>query len=213
MVRFKDRRDAGKKLVSKLEKYKNNPDAIVIGLPRGGVVTALEVAKALQLPLDIIVPRKIACPMQPELAVGALTQEGEPFFDEKLMRSMGVTKKDLQEVVQRERKEAARRIALYRENRPPLDLENKIAIIVDDGIATGATMLAAIKSAKNLGAQKIVAAVPVSPAESLKKIEKEVDEVIFLDTPAPFWGVGGFYDLFLQTEDDEVVAIMREFDA
>jgi len=159
MVRFKNREDGGRKLVPRLEKYKNNPDAIVLGLPRGGVVTAYEVARQLNLPMDIIVTRKIASPMQPELALGALTQEGVAIFDENLLRMVGVAKKDLEPIVHAERIEGKRRLELYRGERSPLDLKNKIAIIVDDGIATGATMRAAIMSAKAMGAQKIVVAV------------------------------------------------------
>jgi len=209
MIRFKDRADAGRRLASALSKYKNNPDAIVIGLPRGGVVPAFEVAKALNLPLDIIVSRKIASPAQPELALGALSQEGFTFFDENIMRMMSVTKEDLRPVVQTEKQKAKRRLKLYRGDRAPLDLENKIAILVDDGIATGATMMATILSARYLKAQKIVVAVPVSPPETLKKIEGEVDEVICLDTPSVFWGVGAFYDMFSQTEDSEVISLMN----
>jgi len=208
MVRFKNREDGGRKLVPRLEKYKNNPDAIVLGLPRGGVVTAYEVARQLNLPMDIIVTRKIASPMQPELALGALTQEGVAIFDENLLRMVGVAKKDLEPIVHAERIEGKRRLELYRGERSPLDLKNKIAIIVDDGIATGATMRAAIMSAKAMGAQKIVVAVPVSPADTLKKIKQEVDEVICLDTPETFFGVGQFYDIFAQTEDEEVIELM-----
>jgi len=209
-MKFKDRSDAGKKLVPKLKKYKNNPDAIVLGLPRGGVVTAFEVAKALHLPLDIIVTRKIASPMQPELALGALTQEGAPIFDDNLLAMVGVTKESLQPIVVAERKEAQRRLELYRGDRPPLDLENKIAIIVDDGVATGATMRAAIMSAKNMKAQKTVVAVPVSPPETVEKIKKEANEVICLYASEVFWGVGQFYDLFLQTEDEEVIELLGQ---
>lgn len=212
MIRFKDRKDAGIRLAAKLQKYKNNSDAIVIGLPRGGVVTAFEVARVLGLSLDIIVTRKIAYPSQPELALGALTQEGVPILDKNLMNMMGVTKQDLEIVIEVEKKESQRRIEHYRGNRSPLNLKEKIAIIVDDGIATGATMRAAIVSAVALKAKKIVIAIPVSPVESLEKIKKEVgvDEVVCLETPEPFWGVGGFYDSFIQTDDTEVVELINK---
>jgi len=210
MIRFKDRTDAGRKLVPTLLHYKNNPDVVVIGLPRGGVVTAFEVAKGLHVPLDIIVSRKIASPAQPELALGALSQEGFTFFDEPVMHMMSVTKEELQPVVHAERQEAKRRLNLYRAGLAPVDLKNKIVILVDDGIATGATMIATILSARHLGAQKIVVAVPVSPPETLEKIKDEVDEVVCLDTPIAFLGVGAFYDNFAQTEDSEVVKLMKE---
>lgn len=209
MIRFKDRADGGRKLVPQLEKYKNNKDAIVIGLPRGGVVTAYEVAKELNVDLDIIVVRKIGAPMQPELALGAITQEGDIILDEKLMSMVGATKEDLKPIIEEEKEEAKRRLTLYRGDKPPLDLENKIAILVDDGLATGATMRAAIISARNLKAQKIVVAIPVSPPETLKKINLEADEVICLGTPELFWGVGAFYDNFFQTEDEEVIELLR----
>lgn len=209
MIRFKDRADAGKKLALRLEKYKDRSDVVVIGLPRGGVITAFEVAKILQVPLDIIISRKIASPMQPELALGALTQEGVPIFDDRLLSLVGVSRESLQRVVEDEKKEIQRRLSLYRAQRSPLDLTGKIAILVDDGIATGATMLATILSARALHAKKIVVAVPISPPDSLEKIKKEVDEVICLDTPQIFFGVGGFYDSFVQTEDEEVINLLK----
>jgi len=209
MIRFKNRVDAGKKLLPYLEKYKDAPDAVVIGLPRGGVPPAAVIAKGLHLPLDIIVTRKIASPIQPELALGALTQEGVPLFDQKLLSMVGMTQAQLEPIVQAEKKEAQRRLELYRGDRSPLDLTDKIAILIDDGIATGSTMLATIISARALGAKKVVVAVPVCPPDSLKKIQKEADEVICLDVPDLFWGVGGFYDSFAQTEDDEVVTILK----
>ena len=209
MIKFKDRADAGRKLVAHLQHYKNNPNAIVIGLPRGGVVPAYEVAKALNLPLDIIVARKIASPAQPELALGAISQEGFTFFDQKLLNMMSLKKEGLKDVVYAQRPEAKRRLTLYRGNRAPLELENKIAILVDDGLATGATMMASITSARYLKAQKIVVAIPVSPPETLEKIKAEVDEIVCLATPSVFWGVGAFYESFAQVEDNQVISLMK----
>lgn len=208
-MKFKDRIDVGKKLAEALKKYRGDKDSIVIGLPRGGVVPAFEVADALGLPLDIIVTRKIGAPMQPELAVGALTQEGEPILDYDLMTTLGISASDLEQIIAAEIQEAKRRLHLYRGDREPLNLENKTAIIVDDGIATGATVLAAIKSARTLGAKKIIVAVPVSPQESLDKVAKEADEVICLFVPEIFYGVGGFYEEFLQTEDEQVIQLLQ----
>lgn len=207
-MRFIDRVDAGKKLVEKLEKYKNNNDAIVLGLPRGGVVTAYEIAKELNLPLDIIVTRKIGAPEQPELALGALSQEGEPVLDNRLIDIVGANEDDLREIIEDEQYELKRRISRYRGNRPKLNLDGKIAILVDDGLATGATMRAAIVSARLLKASKIVIAVPVSPADTLIKIQSLSDEVICLYTPKTFWGVGGFYDNFLQVTDEQVMDLL-----
>ena len=209
-MRFKDRSDAGKQLAKQLMQYKNNPNAIIIGLPRGGVVTAFEVARALELPLDIVVPRKIGAPGDPELAVGALTEDGIAIFNEDLMKALGLTEDDVKHIIDAEKKEAIRRLTLYRGDRAPLNLEDKIVILIDDGIATGATMRAAIASAQKKGAQKIVVAVPVSPPQVIERIKKEVDEIICLQIPEFFWGVGAFYDVFAQTEDEEVIALMKK---
>ena len=209
-VRFIDRRDAGRKLVPLLEKYKDKKDVIIIGLPRGGVVNAYEVAKELNLPLDIIVVRKIGAPMQPEFAVGAISQEGDVLLDHNIMNMVGVKEKDLQIIIADEKQEAKRRLELYRGDRAPLDLANKTVILVDDGLATGATMRAAILSARRMGAQKIIVAIPVSPKDTLKKIEQEADEVVCLYTPDVFWGVGGFYDVFYQTEDNKVIDLLSK---
>ena len=207
---FIDRADAGRKLASLLGKYKDMQDAIVIGLPRGGVVNAYEVAKELNLPLDIIVVRKIGAPMQPELAVGAISQEGDVLLDHAIMNMVGVKEQDLQIIIEDEKQEAQRRLEVYRHDRSPLDLKNKIVILVDDGLATGATMRAAILSARSMGAQKVVVAIPVSPKDTLVKIEQEADEVICLYVPELFWGVGGFYDSFLQTQDEEVIDLLSK---
>jgi len=209
-MRFRDRSDGGKKLAVLLTMYKDHPDAIIIGLPRGGVVTAFEVAKVLNLPLDIIVPRKIGAPTNPELAVGALTQEGDIVWNETLFKSLGLTVDDLANTIEEEKAESARRLQVYRGNRLPLNLKNKIVILVDDGIATGATMRAAVASARVQGAKKIVVAVPVSPPEALKQIKKEVDEVVCLQTPEVFFGVGAFYEIFAQTEDQEVIDLLEK---
>ncbi|MGB8366789.1 MAG: phosphoribosyltransferase [Candidatus Babeliales bacterium] len=210
MIRFKDRIDAGKKLAVLLAAYKDSPNAIVIGLVRGGMVTAYQVAKQLNLPLDLIVPRKISAPYSPELAVGALTQEGEIIWNNTLLKQLGLTKADLAENITKEKKEAARRLNLYRGNRAPLDIKNKIVILVDDGIATGATMQAAITSIRAQRAKKIIVATPVSSAEALQTIKKEEDEVVCISVPEIFWGVGAFYDNFAQTSDEEVIALMQE---
>jgi len=209
-MRFADRADAGRKLIPVLEKYKDSKDAIVIGLPRGGVVNAYEVAKGLNLPLDIIVVRKIGAPMQPELAVGALTQEGDLLLNQDLMNRIGLMQQDIAGIIEDEKKEAQRRLELYRGDRQPLDLKNKTVIMVDDGLATGATMRAAIISARGMGAKKIVVAIPVSTIDTLRKIEQEADEVICLYVPDRFWGISGFYDVFFQTEDDEVIDLLRK---
>lgn len=209
MIRFKDRIDGGKKLAMLLTSYKNNPDAIVIGLARGGVVTAYQVADLLHLPLDLIVPRKISAPNNPELAVGALTQEGGVIWNDALLKQLGLTATDLAENIEKEKKESARRLTLYRKNRSPLNVKNKMVILVDDGMATGATMQAAIASVRFAGAKKIIVALPVASSHALKKIKKEADEIVCVLVPENFWGVSSFYNHFVQTTDEEVITLMQ----
>ncbi len=209
MNRFQDRADAGRQLAQKLIQYKDNPEAIVIGLPRGGVVTAWQVSSILHLPLDIIVPRKIGAPHNPELALGALTQEGAIVWNTELMNMLNLHPSDVQYIIDAEKKEAQRRLKLYRGDRAPLVIKNKIVILVDDGLATGATMKAAIASVKDQGAQKIIVAIPVAPADTIEKFKQEADEVICLFVPEFFMGVGGAYAHFDQTTDDEVINLMN----
>ena len=206
---FVNRQDGGKKLAQKLKKY-SGKNAIVLGLPRGGIVTGFEVAQSLELPLDLVVPRKIGAPDNPEFAIGAITEDGNHVIEQKLLNSYGVSEEYLQAKIEKEKKEAKRRLKLYRGERKALDIKNKIAIIVDDGIATGSTMIAAIKSVKAKKAKKIIVAIPVTSRSALKKIEKMVDEVIYLDAPFLFGAVGAFYQEFGQTEDKEVINLMQK---
>lgn len=206
---FLDRVDAGQKLALKLEKYKNKKDSIVIGLPRGGVVTAYEVAMALNLPIDVIITRKIGAPHQPELALGALTQDGKPIIDYNLANMVGATEQQISGVVEIERLELKRRLDIYRNDKPELDLMGKTVILVDDGIATGSTMRAAIISARAIGAKRVVVAVPVAPADTIKNLANQVDELICLYVPDTFFGVGGFYQNFEQVSDNQVIDILK----
>ncbi|HML19493.1 MAG TPA: phosphoribosyltransferase [Candidatus Dependentiae bacterium] len=205
---FKDRIDAGKQLAQHLAIYKDKPDTVVLGLTRGGIVPAFYVAQALNAPLDIVIPRKIGAPGNPELAVGALAEDGTVVFNDQLMRSLGLHARNLKHTIETEKNEAARRIQLYRAGRNPLDLTEKTVILVDDGIATGATMRASIVSARSRGAKFIVVAVPVAPAESLDEIRHEADELICLYIPEAFWGVGGYYQSFPQVQDQEVIDLL-----
>ena len=207
---FSDRKDAGRKLAKKLEKYKEDPNAVLLGLPRGGVVTAYEISRKLKLPLDIVVPRKIGAPGNPELAIGAITESGEGIFNEETVQYTGASKEYIDKTVAEEKKEAQRRLDTYRGGKPGIDLKGKTVILVDDGIATGSTMRAAIVSAKAKKAAKVVVAVPVLPRDNVKKFEKEADELIYLDAPLFFGAVGAFYEKFDQTEDKEVVEIMKK---
>ncbi len=211
MTLFKDRKEAGAQIAHRLAPYKNHPKAIVIGLPRGGVVLAAEVAKALSLSLDVVCPRKIGAPINPEFAIGAITETGEGIFDFKAIRYMSVTDDYIESKVAEEKEQAMRRLALFRKGMPPRDLKDKTVLIVDDGLATGSTMKAAIQSIKAEGAGKIVAAVPVSPVDTLEEVSEMVDEIVCIAAPPSFQAVGQFYENFSETTDDDVIEIMKAF--
>lgn len=206
---FKDRREAGRKLAETLEEYKNSKDAILLALPRGGVVVADEIAKELNLPLDIVVPRKIGSPQNPEYAIGAITETGEGVWNKGEIED--IDKEWLEKEIEKEKDEAKRRLKIYRGGKPPLALKNKIVILIDDGIATGLTLLAAIKSVKKQNPLKIIVAAPVGASDSVQIIKKEVDEVVCLYTPTFFGAVGSFYEEFGQTSDEEVINILQKY--
>lgn len=207
---FFDRSDAGKQLARLVSKYKNQKDVIVIGLPRGGVVTAYEVAVFLNAPLDVVCPRKIGSPDNPEFALGAITETGEGFFNDALIKQLHVSSTYLEEEIAKEKKCAEMRLALYRKGRHPLNLQAKTVLIVDDGLATGATMKAAILSVKLQTPAKIVVAVPVAPPDTVSEIQEMVDEFLCLETPRLFQAVGQFYRNFDQTENEEVIALLEK---
>lgn len=204
---FRNRIDAAEKLVKKLEAYSNKPNTLVIGLPRGGVITASIIAKTLHLPLDIVCPRKIGAPTNPEYAIGATTEMGEGF----ILDNTGFTDAEIEKAFKKEKQEAIRRINFFRENMPPRDLENKCVIIVDDGLATGSTMIAAIKTVDDENASKIIVAVPVAPKDSISKIEQmiEVEQVHTCQLPTPFYSVSQFYETFDEVTDQEVKDIVQ----
>ena len=209
-MRFLNRVEAGKQLLPLLQHYANSPDTIVLGLPRGGVVTSFEVAKGLGLPMDIIVPRKISAPDNEEFAIGAITEDGKGVFDDAVISMHGISQEYIAQEVQKETQEAQRRLRVYRGDRAPRDLTGKRVILVDDGIATGATMQAAIMSVNAKGAKEIIVAVPVAAKDTLKRITKDVTTVHCLHSPSSFGAVGQFYKTFDQTKDKEVVALMKQ---
>lgn len=205
---FRDRNDAGKQLAKKLAPF-GAEDAIILALPRGGVVTGYEVARALSLPLDIIAVRKVGHPDSPEYAIGAVDERGTTVLNEA--ESATIEPQWLANQIERQRKEAKRRSTLYRGRVEPIGLSGRIAIIVDDGIATGLTMRLAVRFAKTQRPSKIVVAVPVAPPESIRALEAEgADEVIVLEPPEEFLSaVGSHYVHFDQVEDGEVVRLMN----
>ncbi len=203
---YKNRCHAGQRLAQALQDYAEESNTLIIALPRGGVVVGAEVAKALKLPLDIVCPRKIGAPSNEEYAIGAITETGEGIISQELEVSEEYLKKTIAE----ETKKAKWRLDHYRKNRPPRNLKNKRVIIVDDGLATGSTMRAAIKTVRAEEAKEIVMAVPVAPPDTLSKLEKEVDKTVCLATPLSFYAVGQFYESFDQTTDEEVIALLED---
>jgi len=201
---FPNRVEAGRQLAQKLEKYAGRDDVIVLGLPRGGVPVANEVAKHLRAPLDVFIVRKLGVPGFEELAAGAIASGGVRVLNEDVMRSIPHADQAIEIVTARETAELQRREQIYREDRAPRDLQDRIAILVDDGLATGATMRAAVKALRQREAAKIVVAVPVGPPDTCHEIEEQADETICLSMPEFFQAVGQYYDDFSQTTDEDV---------
>lgn len=207
-MRFKDRIEAGRKLALKLLKYKNEA-VVVYALPRGGVVLGYEIAKELGAPLDLVITRKIGHPHMPEYAVCVTAEDGDIICSET--ERTALNPEWLKREIEKERKEAKRRRETYLKGRKPYSLENKTAIVVDDGIATGLTFLLAIKELKHLNPKKIIAAVPVAPKDTAEKIKKEADEFVTLYIPVYYLGaVGAYYDDFLQVKDEEVIELLEK---
>jgi putative phosphoribosyl transferase len=206
---FADRIDAGKRLALALKDFIGKK-AIVLAIPRGGVVVGHEIADDLNLPLDVIIPRKIGAPNNPELAIGAMTEDGTIILDENLVTYLGVIEDYIKEESDRQKLEIERRMKLYRQDVPYPSLENLDVIIVDDGIATGSTMKAALASVKNRGANTVTVAIPVGPPSTIAELEKQADKVVCLYTPEYFQAIGQFYDDFTQTTDDEVIKLLKQ---
>ncbi|NGX51629.1 MAG: putative phosphoribosyl transferase [Chlamydiae bacterium] len=206
---YKDRAEAGQKLAEALKAYQNRDDVIVLGLARGGVIIAAEIGRALSLPFDLIMVRKIGAPSNPELAIGAITESGKGFFNEELIHALNVPQDYLEAAIQSEQALAQKRLALYRKNRSPPELKGKRVILVDDGIATGATMIAAVRSTRERGAKEVVIAIPVAPPDTLKRMESVADELICLFSTDDFQGISQFYAIFPQIEDDEIIKLLE----
>src|SRR6266704_6781883 len=201
---FPNRAEAGRLLAEKLVKYAGRDDVIVLGLPRGGVPVAYEVAQRLKVPLDVFIVRKLAVPGFEELAAGAIASGGVRVLNEDVMRAIPHADEAINAITARETAELERREQIYREGRPPPELRDRIVILVDDGLATGATMRAAVKALRERGAAKIVVAVPVGPPDTCHELEERADETICLSTPEFFQAVGQYYEDFSQTSDEDV---------
>jgi putative phosphoribosyl transferase len=207
---FEDRRDAGRRLAESLSQYAGREDAAVLGLPRGGVPVAFEVATALHAPLDVFVVRKLGVPGHEELAMGAIASGGVLVLNEDVVAATGVTEEEIGQVVAREAQTVQRQEEALRGGRPALDPRGRLAIVVDDGLATGATMRAAIAALKDRGAAAIVVAVPAAPAVTCEALRTEVAEVVCEVTPEPFTAVGMWYRDFTPVSDDEVRRLLED---
>jgi putative phosphoribosyl transferase len=205
---LRDRRDGGRRLARKLARYRGRKNTVVLGLPRGGVVTAAEVAAGLELPLDVVIARKIGAPGNPELAVGAVAEDGDPYLKDEGLALTGASGAYITDEVARQRAEILRRRAWFRGGRPLSLPEHATVILVDDGIATGSTVVAAIRALRQLGAERIVLAAPVAPPDTVEALRALADEVVVLATPAMFWAVGEFYEDFAAVSDEEVERLL-----
>lgn len=207
---FLNRHHAGKELAKKLLHFQDMSDAIVLALPRGGVPVAYEVAKTLNLSLDIFLVRKLGVPFHQELAMGAIASGGVRILNESVISSYRIDAEDIEKVYIREKKELERREKLYRNGQEPLDVFDKTVILVDDGLATGSTMLAAVQGVRKLNPKKIVVAAPVAAQSTCEYLQQIADEVVCCETPEDFFGVGMWYKDFTQTTDDEVKSLLEE---
>lgn len=207
---FRDREHAGQRLAEELARFKDQQPA-VLALPRGGVPVGFEIARALNAPLDVILVRKLGSPISPELAIGAIAEgtDVEPVIDEQIVAELGVEKTYIEAEIARQKREIARRQQLYAASRPALDIRDMTAIVIDDGIATGATMKAAVRAARSRQPRKLVLAVPVAPEDTIERLRHGVDEVVCLSTPLDFGAVGLFYADFSPVDDEVVIDLLK----
>jgi putative phosphoribosyl transferase len=208
-VVLRNRREAGRLLARELQRYANRSDVVVLGLPRGGVPVAYEVAKALNVPLDVFVVRKLGLPGHEEFAIGALASGGLRVLNVPVIRAYGISEDELATAIEREQKELERRERAYREDRKPPDLYGKTVILVDDGLATGSSMQAAVMALKKAQPDRVIVAVPVAPRETCDALREIADEVVCALTPEPFRAVGLWYQDFDQTSDEEVTKLLE----
>jgi len=208
-IRFRNRAEAGSLLAQKLERYKDMAGVLVLGLPRGGVPVANAVAVALNAPLDMILVRKLGVPGQEELAMGAIASNGIQILNDPIIQYMGIPESEVEAVIKRETQELRRREREYRGVRPPVEIPGKIVIVVDDGLATGSTMKAAIAALRSQNPARIIVAVPTASPETCQELKSTADEIVCAITPEPFYAVGFSYEDFEQTTDSEVRALIQ----
>jgi predicted phosphoribosyltransferase len=205
---FRDRIDAGEQLADQLRHYAGRNDVIVLALPRGGVPVGYEVASVLGAPLDVFVVRKLGVPWHPELAMGAIASGGVRVLNDEVIASLRIPDGAIETVAEEEQRELERREEAYRDGRPRPDVRGKVVILVDDGLATGSTMRAAVAAVRRLGPSRVVVAVPVGARDTCRELATEADEVVCAAMPEPFFGVGSWYDDFRQTTDEEVQELL-----
>ena len=209
-MRFIDRVDAGRQLAAQLVDLRDAPEVLVLGIPRGGVVVAYEIALALRAPLDVALSRKLGAPHNEELAIGALAENGSRVLDDELIAQLRVSHAYIDQVTHAQRREIERRSTLYRGGRQPVDVRDRVAVVVDDGVATGATMRVTLQALRESGARQLIACAPVIAAESLFRIRTVADRVECVAAPEFFASVGGFYSVFDQVSDGEVRALLDD---
>ncbi|KQU84278.1 phosphoribosyl transferase [Variovorax sp. Root318D1] len=207
---FRDRKYAGRALARRLALFAGRRDVTVLALPRGGTPVAYEVAKALHVPLDVLVVRKLGVPWNPEFAMGAIASGGERLIDDMLVRELGISTRDVEEVASNEACELERRERVYRGGRPAPDLRGRTVILVDDGLATGSTMRVAVRAVRRQSPARVVVAAPVAAPEACELLRGEADEVVCAEMPDPFLGVGRWYLDFSQTSDEEVCRLLDD---
>lgn len=206
---FRNRQEAGELLAEKLLPFRNDPSAILLALPRGGVAVAYQLSLALRLPLDVLITRKIGAPDNPEYALGAVSETGAVYWNREALSGLSLTERQLSAAVQAQQKEVARRVTLYRQGRPFPDLNDRTVILVDDGLATGATFFASVATVHQGNPRRVIAAIPVGPRSTVEEVRKLVDQVVVLQVPNPFYAVGNFYRDFEQVEDREVLQYLN----
>ncbi len=209
MVVFQDRKEAGRKLADKLAKYTDEKEIIVLALPRGGVAIGAEIAKKIGASLDVIITRKIHFPGEPEVAIGAIAENGKVALNDQIVKRYNISQSYLDEEICRQKAEIERRLIAYRDRKKLAFIKDKIVILVDDGVATGFTIIAAINALKDEGIKKLIVAVPVSPQDTFLKLKNLVDEIICLETPEDFLAIGCFYYEFEQLTDEEVMQLIQ----
>lgn len=206
---FRNREEAGERLAAHLGDYRNDASTLILALPRGGVAVGYPLSLVLNAPLDLLITRKIGAPGNPEYALGAISETGALFWNQQAVASFSLTPLDLEEAARVGKEEIARRVGLYRQGRPLPSVTDRTIILVDDGLATGATFLASIAAIRRLNPRHIVGAIPVGPQETIRELRRQVDRLVVLMTPEPFYAVGDFYADFTQVEDRDVLHYMQ----